>query len=104
MEISERKTVNGTEWGRISKGWICMDYIRLDGQSSASDSGSTSTSTNSKTVIADCLCVRSDAGTNNAVVSYLYYGQKVTVTETKTVSGMTWGKISNGWISMDYVK
>ena len=104
VEISERKTVNGTEWGRISKGWICMDYIRLDGQSSASGSGSTSTSTNSKTVIADCLCVRSDAGTNNAVVSYLYYGQKVTVTETKTVSGMTWGKISNGWISMDYVK
>ena len=104
VEISERKTVNGTEWGRISKGWICMDYIRLDGQSSASGSGSTSTSTNSKTVIADCLCVRSDAGTNNAVVSYLYYGQKVTITETKTVSGMTWGKISNGWISMDYVK
>lgn len=106
VEISERKTVNGTQWGKISKGWICMDYIRLDGESSASGSGSSSASSSdsSKTVIADCLCVRSDAGTNNPVVSYLYYGQKVTVSETKTVSGMTWGKISNGWISMDYVK
>ena len=31
-------------------------------------------------------------------------GQKVEILEQKTVNGMTWGKISKGWISMDYVK
>lgn len=103
VQITERKTVGGSEWGKISKGWICMDYIRLDGETS---SGSTSTETDdgSMTVIADCLCVRSGAGLSNGVVDYLYYGDKVTVTETTTVDGMTWGKISGGWISMDYVQ
>ena len=27
VEILETKTVNGTQWGRIAKGWICMDYV-----------------------------------------------------------------------------
>lgn len=102
VTITERKTVDGMEWGKISKGWISMDYIRLDGESSSSGAGSQPT--DSKTVIADCLNVRSNAGMGNSVVDYLYYGQKVTVTETKTADGMQWGKISSGWICMDYVQ
>lgn len=27
VEILEEKTVNGTGWGRCSKGWVCLDYV-----------------------------------------------------------------------------
>ena len=27
VEILEEKTVNGTAWGRCSKGWVCLDYV-----------------------------------------------------------------------------
>ena len=27
VEILEEKTVNGTPWGRCSKGWICLSYV-----------------------------------------------------------------------------
>ena len=37
-----------------------------------------------------------------AIVSYLYNGTKVTILETKTVAGSQWGRISNGWICLDY--
>lgn len=104
VEISERKTVGGTVWGKISNGWISMDYIILDGQGSAGDTGSTP-SAQTKTIVADCLRVRSDAGTGNSIVGYLYYGAKVEILETKNAAdGVLWGRISNGWISMDYAK
>lgn len=106
--ITERKTVGGMEWGKISKGWISMDYIRLDGETSNSgnsgNSGSTESNANTMTVIADCLNVRSGAGTSNSVVDYYWYGQKVTILETTTAGGQEWGKTDAGWICMDYVK
>ncbi len=101
VEILEQKTVGGVVWGRISKGWISMDYVVLDTQSSGSQ-GQTSVTT--KTVTADCLRIRSDAGTSNAIVGYLYRGAKVQILSTKKVGNTQWGKTSKGWISMDYVK
>ena len=85
-----------------------MDYVILDGQGSASG-GDTATDTpaqtNTKTIIADCLRIRSGAGTSNSIVGYLYYGAKVEILETATAAdGTAWGKISTGWISMDYAK
>ena len=97
VEILEQKKVGVTTWGRIDKGWISLDYVVLDGQSQT-------VSAMTKTVTADCLRIRSDAGTSNAVIGYLYTGTKVEILETKTIDGMIWGKIANGWISMDYVK
>lgn len=101
VEITEKKTVGATVWGKISNGWISMDYVQVSGQTT---SGSNTTQKVTKTVTADCLRVRSGAGTSNTIVGYLYQGAKVTILSTKTVSGVKWGKISNGWISMDYVK
>ena len=108
VEILEQKTVGNTTWGRISKGWISMDYIQLDEQSKPEEKPDATVPEQPqkvmKTIIADCLRVRSGAGTNNSVVGYLYTGAKVEILETKTVDGTTWGRISNGWISMDYAK
>ena len=99
VTITERKTVGGTQWGKISTGWVSMDYIVLN------TSGSATTQTATKTITADCLRVRKAAGTSNTIVGYLYYGAKVQILETKTISnGEIWGRISNGWISMAYAK
>lgn len=105
VEILEQKTVNGTVWGRISKGWISLDYVILDKQTNSGSTGGTNTNQAVvKTVTADCLRIRSAAGTSNRIVGYLYEGAKVTILEQKSVNGTVWGRISKGWISMDYAK
>lgn len=96
--VTIRETRNG--WGRISDGWISLNYVRFENAAPAPAEPSESTGT----VIADCLLVRSGAGLSNSVVGYLYYGEKVTYTETQEADGMTWGKTSQGWISLSYVK
>lgn len=101
VTILEQKTVGGVVWGRISKGWISLDYVKLDKQSSTSSQTQTTTT---KTVTADCLRIRSAAGTSNSIVGYLYQGAKVEILKTTKVGSTQWGKISKGWISMDYVK
>ena len=105
VEILEQKVVGATTWARIDKGWISMNYVKVDGTTAApeQDQGNTSGSVTG-TVIADVLNVRSGAGTNNRIVGRLYNGQKVTILETKMVGSVKWGRISTGWISMDYVK
>ncbi len=97
VTITETKTVGNTTWGKISQGWISLDYVQLDNQQQQPQK-------QTKTVIADCLRVRSNAGTQHQIVGYLYSGSKVEILETKKVGNTTWGKISQGWISMDYVK
>lgn len=104
VEILERKTVNGVVWGRITKGWISLDYVILDNQSSDSGSSNAQPQTQTGKVTADCLRIRSAAGTGNKIVGYLYQGAKVTILETKTVNSVVWGRIEKGWISLDYVK
>ena len=94
VTVTEQTTANGLTWGKISDGWICMNYVTLDGANTAV----------TKTVIADCLRVRSGAGTGNSVVGYVYYGASVTVYETVSAGGTTWGRISSGWVSMDYLR
>ena len=101
VEITERRTVGNTVWGKTSKGWISMDYVILESQGSGSSSQST---TETKTIVADLLRVRREPGTSHYVVDFLYYGTKVEILETTVVDGTTWGRISNGWISMDYAK
>lgn len=95
VEIYEIKTVGSVKWGRISNGWISLDYVKMD------SSGSNESAV--YTVKASSLRIRSGAGTNYRTVGYLTNGQKVTVLETKTVSGTVWGKITQGWVCMDYL-
>ncbi len=97
VELLEQKNVGSTSWGRIDKGWISLDYVMLDGQTEAPEKAI-------KTVTADCLRIRSDAGTSHKIVGYLYQGAKVEILETKTVDKTQWGKTAKGWVSMDYVK
>ena len=93
--ILERKTVDGMQWGRTDKGWISLQYVKFEEPAPEAVI---------KTVTADVLRVRSGPGTSYDVAARLNRGTKVTILETKTVGSMLWGRITNGWISMDYVK
>ncbi len=107
VTITDKKTVGSITWGKISNGWISLDYVKLDSTGSNTtepDFESEEETSSVKTVTAQCLLVRSGPGTDYAVVDYLYKGTKVTVTETKDMGGVQWGKIANGWICLDYTK
>ena len=99
VTVLEQKTVDGVLWGRIEKGWIKMQYVILD----KTESESTTTG-KAGTVTGNDLRIRSGPGTNYSVLGLLHTGDQVTILETKTVGNMTWGRIRNGWICMDYVK
>jgi len=115
VTVTERKTVNGSQWGKIDKGWICLDYVKFDSNNTAGNTGTTTENTNTNTgtaaeattgtvkLTSGALRIRSGAGTSYSVVGYLYNGSKVTVTDRKTVDGTAWGRVDKGWISLDYV-
>ena len=97
VTVSEVKDVSGTKWGNIGDGWVCLDYVVMDGQSQQAPA-------DSKTVTADCLRVRETPSTSAQIVGYYYEGAKVQISETKEAEGATWGKTAKGWVSMAYVK
>lgn len=69
------------------------------------DGGNTGSGTVTGTVnVNDSLRVRSGPGTTYDQVDTVGANERVTITEQQTASdGVVWGKISKGWISMDYV-
>ena len=96
VEILEEKKVGSTTWGRTNRGWISMAYVKVTGESQPSG--------DVRTVTATCLNVRKEPSTSSTVVAYLYKGAKVTVLEQKQVGDILWGKISSGWIALNYTK
>lgn len=112
VTILEQKSQGSTSWGRIDKGWICLNYVKLStsaednsGTAGGSSSGSTTetTKTTGTVKVSGYLNVRSAAGTGNKAVGKLSNGTKVEILSTTKVNGVTWGQISSGWISMQYV-
>ena len=99
VTITEQRKVGETIWGKTDKGWISLDYVAISGQSSE-----TPPQTTTKRVTATCLRIRKSADTSAKIVGYLYQGDKVQILETKKVGKTSWGRVSKGWISMDYVK
>ena len=82
-------------WGRISEGWISLNFVRKGGSSNGSVSAG-----NTVVVTADRLNIRQGAGTDYARVGSLNQGVKVDILEVKG----NWGKIRQGWISLTYVR
>lgn len=56
------------------------------------------------TITGNKLRIRKGPSTGYAIVGYLNTGDRVEILEKKTVGTTVWGRIANGWISMDYVK
>lgn len=103
VEIYQTKWVGSSQWGRMTNGWICMDYVSL---SSDSQSGSGSTDTQiSGTVSGSNVNIRSGAGTGYRIVGRKNSGDVITVYERKTSGGLNWGRIGdNQWICLAYVR
>ena len=104
VNILEQFTYGKTTWGCTKKGWISMDYVDTDG---TDDDDSDKDSNDYKTgyVNADGLRIRSGPGTDYAPVGTLEFGEGVTILdEVEDGNGVLWGKISSGWISMEYVE
>lgn len=107
VEILERKTVAGREWGRCDRGWICLrTYVQLEtvqvGSSDTGSSGNNTQTTVTKTyatvIGTDSLNVR--IVPDGAVCGSLKNGTKVEILEQKTVSGRLWGRCDLGWICL----
>ena len=104
--VTIEKTQDG--WGKISDGWVKLDYITGYGSGSSSSSGGTTVVpggssvnvNNEVTVTATQLNVRQGPGTGYAKVGSLDGGDRVTIQE---IQG-NWGRIGKGWISLNYVR
>lgn len=120
VTILEQKTVGSMTWGKISSGWISMSYVVLDAAESKPETKPTEpaapetkptepeskpaqTSLTGKIKADGGLALRQGPGFGYARIRYLANGTKVTILEQKEAGGMNWGRISEGWISMNYV-
>lgn len=116
VEIQEQKIVDGVNWGRISEGWINMNYVTIDSNGSTGTGTGTNTNTNTGTtgtqnennidtggttgtITATELHIRKSADADSASLGTYKKGDKVTVVEKNG----NWGKTDKGWISLKYV-
>ena len=93
VQILEVTVVKGEKWGRIAQGWVCMTYIKT--ADSVGELG---------TINTESLRIRSEPGTDSAVVGSYNFGTQVEILETMKVKNVTWGRTNQGWICMSYVK
>ena len=122
IAIYEQKLYNGSYWGRTDKGWVCMDYIRLDasglpdGTGLSADQqaptggtnepdGTTGTTTPALTTgkLINDASLRNEANASSTSIDNLKAGNSIVVTELKAVGTTVWGKVGNGWLDMSDV-
>lgn len=126
VSLYEYTTVSGRKWGLTAKGWICMDYVTLDGSPEATKPETTEpttapaeteptkpaetqpaetkpTVTLTGTVNTNGLNVRKAAGVASPKAATLNQGAKVTVYEQITKDSAPWGRIDQGWVCMYYI-
>lgn len=100
VTVYEVVTSGTQQWARIGSGmWVCMTYLRMNSSNTTVTLPATGVVTSSTQ-----LNVRAAAGTGNAIVARLMPGTTVTVYELTNVNGVSWGRISNGWVCMQYVR
>ena len=83
------------DWGRISDGWISLNYVYQD--------GTKGTNTAKGIITGSGLNIRSGPGTKYDSVGNYSKGDRVSILEQFTIGESTWGCTDKGWISMSYV-
>ena len=100
FSVYEYKLASNMIWGRIGTSkWICLSYTLLD--STGASTGAGEMGTVIKTGYA--VNIRSGAGTGYALMGKMMVNSRIEVFETKLVGSTLWGRISLGWVSMEYV-
>ena len=122
LTVTHVSHITSMKWGNIQDGWICLDYTNYDAVINGTDQPEAESNANApdsenETVptpanpilvsgvvqVNDALRIRSGPGTNHSVVGFLFNGKEVDILELETVGSMVWGRISKGWVSMDYI-
>ena len=127
IEILDQKTVNGTNWGRTTLGWVSMEYVLLDsdagvdmddllgggvigGTTTTPEGSGTTTPTTPANAFAYAAVATANAKlyksagsgeTSNSISN----GQSVTVYEIAVdTNGTKWVRVDEGWVEAASVK
>lgn len=127
IEILEQKVVDGTTWGRIDAlelpdgtkikaGWINLNYVTF-GVEEETEPPAPPTEAPTEpevelptvpatmgTITAGKLNIRKGAGSKYDEVGTYVQGDRVEITETKTVDDTLWGYTGKGWVGMGFVR
>lgn len=105
VEIHETKDIDGALWGYTGRGWILMDYVRMDDVPTGSDfDGSVIVSNGSYGVLGygvvdlKTLNVRVGPGVDYSKIKEISQGIRYAYYETTD----GWVRIGDGWVSTDY--
>lgn len=101
VTVTKVQSNGSSQWGKIDRGWICMDYVEVAGQR-PNDTSSVSMTVCVKPSAGE-LKIRSGPGSSYNEVGRLRGGEYATVTELQQNGNSQWGRIPTGWICMDYV-
>lgn len=103
VTVTESITLDAVTWAHAEEGWICTDYLKLDGPLPGSQPREDGSEIG---VIyhTDSLNVREKPDMKSKVVGKLKRNDLVTIFETEKVGPGLWGRTETGWISMDYVQ
>ena len=123
LEILEQTIAGTMKWGRITRGWVCMDYVVTDTLQNMPTIPETVPETQPAPVpqpefpankpefvgvkgiiTADALRIRSGAGVANSILGFYYQNEMVFISERISLGSVYWGKTDRGWINMDYVQ
>ena len=99
ITIYEQRAGGALTWGRVDNGWVALNYVTI------TSTGSTGAG-NMGTIIKafSKVNVRSQPGTNNAIVGEVMVGSRVEILDQQLYNGATWYRISNGWVAGEYVE
>jgi len=97
VQISRCMTVDGQLWGKVEDGWISLTFVALDGEEIMESNGFMTVKTCS-------LRVRSGAGVENSIVTFLSYGEVIAVHDRQQVGSSLWGLTDYGWVDLKYLQ
>lgn len=105
VTVLEELFTEGLQWGRISDGWICTNYVVFEnGDSAASYSNNPSaTITGTVNPYSGEINVRSGPGISYDSIGRIAGGKVIRIYEQTNVNGTFWGKTDTGWVCMDYI-
>lgn len=98
IRILEQKSVSGVKWGRTDKGWVSMQYVKLQ------DTWTDTNGIYGVVTSSGSLNIRSGAGVGYKAVGSYSSGQRIVILEQTVVSGQKWGRTDKGWVCMTYVR
>ena len=101
--VTEVQDAGGYTWGKISNGWLCLDYTNYDTVIKDNTTQEKVFPWNG-TVNDSGVNYRSGPGTSYKIMGQKNKGDAVTISEEKSGSGLQWGKMADGnWICLKYV-